>query len=138
MISKALVIREPWIGHILAGRKSWEMRGKKIKIRGRIGLVRKGSGMVVGTANLVGVEGPFDRTQMLATIDKHRISAEKIENGEVDRWPFAWKLADVRRLPSPVPYVHRRGAVTWVTLDSAASLSIVRQLVPDISAVPDC
>jgi hypothetical protein len=45
---KALIIREPWIGHILAGRKTWEMRTSPTNIRGRIGLIRKGRAIVVG------------------------------------------------------------------------------------------
>src|SRR5947209_18338036 len=49
---KALIIREPWIGHILSGAKTWEMRTSKTSLRGRIGLIRKGSGVVVGVADI--------------------------------------------------------------------------------------
>ena len=50
---KGLIIREPWIGMILAGRKTWEMRSRQTPYRGRIGLIRKGTGMVVGIAEIV-------------------------------------------------------------------------------------
>src|SRR5882724_4451059 len=50
---KALVIDEPWITAILKGDKTWEMRKKNCKIRGEIALIRKGSGLVVGTAHVV-------------------------------------------------------------------------------------
>jgi ASCH domain len=50
---KALIIRDPWIGLILTGRKTWELRASPTKIRGRIGLIRKGSGWIVGVADLV-------------------------------------------------------------------------------------
>ena len=50
---KGLIIDEPWIGFILSGRKTWEMRSRNTQIRGRIGLIRKGSKMVVGVADLV-------------------------------------------------------------------------------------
>lgn len=128
MIRNALIIRKPWIDYILAGNKTWEMRGTRTARRGGIALIRKGSGLVVATAELVGVEGPFDRSQMLATIDKHHISADKIESGEVDKWPYAWKLEQVHCLPQPVPYVHRNGAVIWATLDDAACEGVQAQV----------
>lgn len=46
----ALVIAEPWIGLILDGSKTWEMRSRATRKRGRIALIRKGSGQVVGVA----------------------------------------------------------------------------------------
>jgi len=45
---RALIIDEPWISKILSGEKTLEMRSRHTKIRGRIGLIRKGSGLIVG------------------------------------------------------------------------------------------
>jgi hypothetical protein len=56
---RGLLIRSPWIEEILRGRKTWEIRGSNTNIRGRIGLIRSGSGLVVGTCDLVDVEGPL-------------------------------------------------------------------------------
>lgn len=53
MITSALIIREPWIGLILDGRKTWEMRSHATTKRGVIGLIRQGSGLIVGTARIV-------------------------------------------------------------------------------------
>jgi hypothetical protein len=39
MPTRGLVIAEPWISQILAGRKTWEMRASATNIRGRIGLI---------------------------------------------------------------------------------------------------
>ena len=49
---KGLVIAEPWISHILSGRKTWQMCPKISKHRGPMALVRKGSGSVVGIADI--------------------------------------------------------------------------------------
>lgn len=52
---KGLVIRSPWVEMILTGKKIWEMRGTYTHIRGKIALIRRGSGLVVGTCHLVDV-----------------------------------------------------------------------------------
>ncbi len=39
---RGLVIRDPWIGHILAGRKTGEIRSTASKVRERIALIRGG------------------------------------------------------------------------------------------------
>lgn len=70
MITKTLIIAEPWIGRILAGDKVWEMRATYTSVRGDIALIRKGSGQVVAAARLADTEGPLGRHQMLATVEK--------------------------------------------------------------------
>ena len=59
-MERALIIRQPWIGKILDGSKTWEMRGRPTSIRGRIGLIEQGSGMIVGEATLSGVGDQID------------------------------------------------------------------------------
>lgn len=70
---KGLIIDEPWIGKILRGEKVWEMRTTATAVRGRIALIRKGSGTVVGTANLIDSIGPLDMIACRAHRDKHTI-----------------------------------------------------------------
>lgn len=125
---KGLIIAEPWIGYILDGSKTWEMRSKATKVRGKIALIRKGSGVVCGVANLVGVEFPLSQAEMLATTDKHRIPAEMIGSGEVAKWCIPWVLSDVQALARPVPYKHRSGAVIWVELDDEVATQVNTQL----------
>jgi hypothetical protein len=50
---KGLIIKSPWIDKILAGEKTWEIRGSNTKIRGKISLIKSGSGMILGKADLV-------------------------------------------------------------------------------------
>lgn len=127
-ITKALIIDDPWIGHILDGSKTWEMRSSAASHRGSFGLIRKGTGAVYGIARLVDVGAPLSPSEMLATFQYHRIPENMIRSGQVEKWTTPWKLADVRRLASPVPYRHKSGAVTWVELDEAASAAIAGQL----------
>ena len=119
-ITQALIIDEPWIGKLLAGEKTWEMRSSSTSKRGQVGLIAKGSGTVVGVAELVGSHGPLDREAMRSSYDKHGIPVDMIESGAVDKWCYAWQLENVRRLEGPVAYQHRPGAVIWVNLDDAA------------------
>ena len=123
-VTQGLIIDEPWIGHILDGRKVWEMRSKPTSKRGWFGLIRKGSGQVVGVARLADCGKSLSRSEMLAPINHHRIPAAMINSGKVDKWHVPWKLADVQVLAKPVSYVHKRGAVIWVDLSSEVSEKI--------------
>lgn len=120
-ITRGLIIDSPPIDRILAGAKTWEMRTTATKVRGRIALIRKGSGTVVGSAEVVGCVGPLTREEMLGNVDRHHGSPDRIERGEFDKWRFAWVLRDVVKFAKSVPYRHPSGAVIWVTLDSAVS-----------------
>ena len=134
---KGLVIDEPWISLILEGRKTWEMRSRNTQTRGRIALIRKGSGQVVGIADLVDVIGPLNTSERRARRDKHCIPEELDEASA--KWNTAWVLENVRALTAPVPYRHRRGAVTWVKLDDSAARNLwaLPDLPPAVSNVAD-
>jgi hypothetical protein len=54
-----LLIRSPYIDWILAGSKTWEIRGSSTAKRGRIALIQSGSGTVIGVADLVDAVGPL-------------------------------------------------------------------------------
>jgi hypothetical protein len=127
-ITKGLIIDDPWIGYILDGSKTWEMRSKGASHRGWFALIRKGTGAVWGVARLVDSGAPLSPDEMVASFDKHRIPADMIRSGQVAKWNTPWKLADVRKLASPVPYRHKSGAVTWVALDAQATAELARQL----------
>lgn len=132
-ITKGLVIADPWIGHLLDGTKSWEMRSSATSHRGWFGLIRKGTGAVYAVARLTDVGAPLSPAEMIATFKQHRIPEHMIRSGEVAKWNTPWKLADVRRLARPVPYLHKSGAVTWVELNEAAVEAIAAALRGDVS-----
>jgi ASCH domain len=115
--SQGLVIREPFIGLVLAGRKTWEMRSRSTRIRGPIALIRSGSGLVVGTAQLIGCGKELGADELRATSDRHCIPLERIEQVIASRWVVPWELRDAQPLAQPIPSEHPPGAVTWVTLN---------------------
>lgn len=109
-----LLIRTPFVDWILDGLKVWEMRTKRTTRRGRIGLIRAKSGLVVGEANLVEVIGPLTYGQLVKNAKKMNEVASDVTPPDVPT--FAWVLEDARRYESPVPYTHRSGAVIWARL----------------------
>lgn len=113
-----LIIREPWIGYILGGTKTWEMRTSPAPRRGRIALIRQGTGLVVGTADIAESLPPLDAESLAATREWHRIPSAL--DGEVRRrrWMHPWVLRDVRRLARPVRAGQKPGQVIWVPLGS--------------------
>jgi hypothetical protein len=113
---KGLIIDAPPIDNILSGRKTWEMRSTATKQRGPVALIRKGSGKVVGVAEIIDSIGPLSDADILANQDKHLISQERIRSGAVAKWKHAWILKNVRSLERPVSYRHPSGAVIWVNL----------------------
>ncbi|MGL1404420.1 ASCH domain-containing protein [Vibrio parahaemolyticus] len=66
-VTRALIIRKPWIHLILAGLKTWEMRSTKTKIRGTIALIEQGTGLIVGLANLTDSLEPLSHAELLTS-----------------------------------------------------------------------
>lgn len=135
-VTRGLVIDTPWIYLILSGGKTWEMRSTSTSHRGWFGLIRKGSGAVVGVARLDDCGAALSPIEMLATIDKHHIPERTIRDGGGAKWTTPWKLGAVKRLARPVPYRHKPGAVTWVLFDEDVSDAIAQQIGADSDTIP--
>lgn len=121
---EALIIRQPFIGKVLSGVKTWEMRSTRATKRGLIGLIEKGSGKVVGVANLIDSLGPLAEAEMLANMDRHCIPPDRLSSGETSKWRHAWVLQGARPLRTPIAYTHRSGAVIWVRLDDSIAAAV--------------
>jgi len=111
---KGLVIDDPWIKLILAGTKTWEMRSTATSYRGRVALIRKGTGHIFGVCDLAESLGPLDAIAWRAHRGAHAIPVR--QDSAVERWPYAWVLRSVRVFRRPISYLHPRGAVIWVCL----------------------
>jgi hypothetical protein len=131
-ITKALIIDEPWISRIIHGEKGWEMRSTNSRIRGPIGLIRKGSLQVVGIANFNNVLGPYDNEQLIENSHHHTIPNERF-NAPDYKWRYAWELLDAKPLSHPVSYQHKNGAVIWVELDDDVIEKIEHQLSGELT-----
>ncbi len=112
---RGLIIRKEPLDEILAGRKTWEIRGGNVSIRGLVGLIQSKSGLIVGRCKLVDVVGPLTLQQYKAAARKHRGDSSRRSLPYPGR-TYAWVLKDAHRLPTPIPYRHKPGAVVWVKL----------------------
>lgn len=113
-IDRALIIADPWIDLILDGKKRLEMRSRHTNIRGRIGLIRKGSGLIVGD---VWLSDSVLLSKPALLKDGHCIDYE--DNPELEKYNVAWVLSEPRRYCPEIPYRHPQGAVTWVKVAGA-------------------
>lgn len=57
LIEKAFIVKERWGNLILSGLKPWEIRGTGTQVRGRVGVIFSGTGMVYGSVEITGSEG---------------------------------------------------------------------------------
>ena len=76
LLTRGLIIDEPWISLILSGKKTWEMRSTGTRKREPIGLIRKGTGQVVGIADLVDSLPALSREDYARNEAFHRIPLE--------------------------------------------------------------
>jgi len=111
-MERALIVRKPWIDLILDGKKTWEMRSKPTKVRGLIGLIEQGTGLIVGECRINGVHYPLDVFPSGYGQHKHRIDDLSL----LEKWKYPWMLSRAVRYESPIPYNHPKGAVTWVRI----------------------
>jgi hypothetical protein len=112
---KGLIIKPYWADLILAGEKTWEIRGSRTTIRGRIALIKSGSGKIFGSVDLVNcisLHGPNDYELILNSFNKHHVPLGVINY----RKPYAWALENPIKYAEPIPYAHPQGAVIWVNL----------------------
>lgn len=122
---KGLLIRVPFIDWILAGKKTWEIRGSATKIRGPIALIQSASGMIVGTCKVVDVVGPLTSRELKANARRlNRTPRELAGPLYYGAHTFAWVLEGAKRLARPIPYDHPSGAVIWVNLTPSVARKI--------------
>jgi hypothetical protein len=111
--SLGLVIKEPWVDLILDGEKTLEIRGNRTLRRGTIKLIKSGSGLIVGTVDIVDVyeldKAFFDELRPLHCIQQDFTTLPYPK-------AFGWCLENPVRYENPIPYKHPLGAVIWVKL----------------------
>jgi len=111
---RGLIIQSEPINEILAGEKTWEIRGKRTHIRGPIGLIEKGTGTVVGLCDLVDCIGPLSLAKMRRDVSRHRIPLAHLRSREGHyKTIYAWVVKSARRLKRPVHYRHKSGVIIW-------------------------
>ena len=106
----ALVVKRRWLDKILAGRKTWEIRGGPTTKRGWIHFAQSGStGKLMGRARLVvchrGSRSSFEQDYCHHCVD----SWDDVKYKK----PYAWVPEDAERFERPFDYNHKRGAVIF-------------------------
>ena len=111
---RGLIIKDKWIEYILNGDKTWEIRGRRVKFRETIYLIKSGSGKIFGQADIV------DCKEL--TLDEFKKSSDKHQIQNTESLPYkrtyAWILSNVKKYDIPIPYKHPRGAVIWVKFEN--------------------
>ena len=128
ILSRGLVIDQPWVGLIADGAKVWEMRTRPTKVRGWIGLIEKGSGTIIGAAYLKDSLPALQRNKHQLKYRKHRVRPEPGHRTYKGKYLFPWVMAKAFRLPKPISYRHPSGAVIWVTLTDDVVYALTRQI----------
>ena len=116
---KGLIIKEHWVDLILEGKKTWEIRGSNTKIRGKISLIKSGTGQIFGECELVDsfecdildmYVGNHEEKHCIPFGQGIKISYKKT---------YAWVMKNPVRYDKPIHYKHPQGAVIWVNVEVA-------------------
>jgi hypothetical protein len=110
----ALTVKKEWLDLILAGKKTWEIRGTSTDRRGLIHFAQSGSGQLRGRAKLVGCR-QLDRDTFMQHKRFHQIRNVKMVKYKKI---WAWILKDAEPHDMPFDYSHKQGAVIFVTVRS--------------------
>jgi hypothetical protein len=81
---------------------------------------------VIGVADLVRTLPKLSRSELEASVGKHRVPENEI--GKDFKHSTAWVLQRARPLREPVPYHHPAGAVIWVNLDPEVAEMVEKRL----------
>lgn len=128
IVERALRIREPWIGKILSGEKTWEMRPQRTAVRGLIGLIRQGTNLVVGVARLADCLPALTRANYMEYANRHAIPETILDRVLEKNWVYPWVLDGVRPLPQPVQFRQKSGPVKFIRLEPSAIRDIAAQI----------
>ena len=128
LVERGLVIQQPWVGMIADGKKIWEMRTRRTRLRGWIGLIEKGAGQIIGVAYLKGSPPALRRSDHHLYYRKHRVKPERSNKTYSGKYLFPWVMSKAIRLLKPVTYKHPYGAVTWVKFSEEVSRGLARRI----------
>lgn len=115
---RGLVLMADPLEKILSGRKTMELRSRQNRQLGRVALIRKGSGQIYGVADIIESVGPMDMNEFRARIAEHGVESNRLQEVFDKGWTIGWRMANVKKLRYPVPYVHK--GMSQVKLDDEA------------------
>ena len=108
----ALTIKKEWLDLILAGKKTWEIRGTPTQRRGYIHFAESGSGRLRGRCKLVACQR-LERSTFMQHQSCHRVpDVNMVKYKNI----WAWILEGAEPYDTPFEYSHKQGAVIFVTV----------------------
>jgi hypothetical protein len=116
VLDRALIVKQPYADLILSGQKALEMRSRHTKIRGRVGIIPKGTGVIKGSVEIIDSWDYSDEPRLKSIGGQSLHQVEPKDWHLLDKWCFAWELSKPIIFGQPVPYDHPKGAVIWVKL----------------------
>ncbi len=114
---KGLIIRKEWLNKIFQTGKCWEMRTTDTKHRGETALIEAGTSLIVGLCHITATH-KLRQDEARASLQCHQVDDLSLLN----KWCWAWHLANIHQFQIPIPYQHPRGAVIWVNLSESFNL----------------
>lgn len=116
----ALIVSPHWAELIVAGTKSWELRGTACKKRGRIAIGASKSGTLIGEVTVVDSVKVMENGVSLLPLplaDFQPLHCVTDLNIIKYKAVHAWVMTNAIRYERPREFVHNPGAVIWVSLD---------------------
>lgn len=110
----ALFVREPFAERIISGRKTWEIRTRSTRRRGRIAIMSQRG--LIGTVELCDVLGPLSAGDLVGHVSRHRAPLRLLDAYAAGRDLYAWVLREPVRLDPPIALHRGRGPVVWFRL----------------------
>lgn len=123
MNARALSVRQPFADLIVGGGKRYETRSWKTKYRGPFVLHASGRPQPGQRTRLLLAVATLADVVPVESLDGH-ISAAERAAGDFSAGRFAWRLEDIRPLPSPIPYL---GGLSWWRIDDLTTARIARR-----------
>ncbi|WP_297536206.1 ASCH domain-containing protein [Thermococcus sp.] len=111
---KGLIVREPYASLIVEGKKVWEIRKTRTKIRGEILIISNGK--AVGKAELVDVLGPFTPEELAKHEDKHRASLSFLREYSNGKPLYAWVFRNAEKFGRPKDVEMAKGVQIWANV----------------------
>ena len=99
-----------------------------VKPRGPFALIKMRTGLIAGTAEMIGCEAPPVTAEAYATAEAmRRIPAARQVQALADGWRTPSVLKAAKALLGPIPYSHPNGAVIWVNLSDSVLATLTAQ-----------
>jgi hypothetical protein len=112
--TQALIVAAPHCDNILDNGKVLEMRTRRTEKRGKFGLIKKGSGLIIGEFEIVSSWlCPLHEDFYEESAAYHQVEDLSL----LKKWRYPWELKNAKRYDTPIKYRHPQGAVIWVNLE---------------------